>query len=165
VLDVPEVELLQQAEAERQRLVETGEIDDVGDNQPEFPPVLNDSIVGTKFEVRWRYWEPVRDPTGKDKRNKKAVDIWCEAEVVEVANGTQKESPSCRKFVDVGAVRLKWPEDKDREVPEAETYTWTMLHKDSWNDEVVLGWRFTREELRKRAEGERRAKHSRRREA
>lgn len=165
MLDVPEVELLQQAEAERQRLVETGEIDDVGDNQPEFPPVLNDSIVGTKFEVRWRYWEPVRDPTGKDKRKKKAVDIWCEAEVVEVANGTQKESPSCRKFVDVGAVRLKWPEDKDREVPEAETYTWTMLHKDSWNDEVVLGWRFTREELRKRAEGERRAKHSRRREA
>ena len=42
----------------------------------------------------------MNDPTGKDKRKKKAVDIWCEGEVVQIANGTtDKETPKCKKLL------------------------------------------------------------------
>ena len=65
----------------------------------------------------------MNDPTGKDKRKKKAVDIWCEGEVVQIANGTtDKETPKCKKLLDAGAVRIKWPADLDCEVPEEESY-------------------------------------------
>ena len=100
------------------------------------------------LEIRWRYWAPVNDPTGKDKRKKRAVDIWCEAEVVQVANGTTDKAPRCRNLLKAGAVRLKFAADADRN--EQEHFVWSILEEGNWNAEAVLGWRFTRAELSKR---------------
>ena len=52
----------------------------------------------------------------KDKRKKKAVFIWCEGTVVEVADGvTIKKSPRCKDVLPPGAVRIRWPKDVDFE--------------------------------------------------
>ena len=146
----------------------------MADNHPVAAPSCDDSLVGTKMEVRWRYWVPVTEEERKagDKRKKRAVDIWCECEVVQVANGTtdtgrlgvmQPEQPvKCKTLLGAGAVRLKWPEDLDREVPEPESFTWIILTKANWNAEVALGWRFSKEELAKRAQSEREAGKRRR---
>ncbi|KAL1508786.1 hypothetical protein AB1Y20_004881 [Prymnesium parvum] len=134
VLKLLAAELLLRARQVRQRLCDAGELDELGDVQPEKPPPCNDLLV---------------DPM--DKRKKVAVDIWCEAEgeVVMIANGTtDKESPTCRKLLKVGAVRVKWPADKDRD--EEESYTWCILTEANWNKEAVLGWRFSGAELKKR---------------
>jgi hypothetical protein len=151
-------ELLKLAEEERVRLEKEGEIDRVGDAQPEKPPPIDDSIIGTQLEICWRcasalashvpsasrartrsastsssmnrdprlraaaslvacahrvaprspltrlsrlwscgahryehrYWrEPTAERKAKgDKRKKIGVKMWCEGEVVLVANGT-----------------------------------------------------------------------------
>ena len=50
-----------------------------------------------------------------------------------VANGTttvvDPESASCRKLAEAGAVRIRWPEDLTRKVPEPETFSWHILQK------------------------------------
>ena len=165
VLELPAEELLERARAERARLADAGEIDEVEDNQPLEAPPCNDSLPGTGLEVRWRYWAPVTDAerAAGDKRKKRAVDIWCECEVVQVANGTtdtgrlgvmeQEAAAKCKKLLDAGAVRLKWPADIAREELE-DSFTWCILTKGNWNEEAVLGWRFTASELRKRREAE-----------
>ena len=85
-----------------------------------------------------------------------AVPIWCEGDVMLVANGTthleNPESASCKKLTAAGAVRIKWPADPTREVPEPESFTWSILQEAMWNSDKHLGWRFTAAELRKRAE-------------
>lgn len=90
IKDVPAEELLVLAEERRIALEEAGEIDRLGDIMPPLPPPLDDSIIGTQLEVCWRYW---RAPTAVEiakgeKRKKIGVPIWCEGEVVLVANGT-----------------------------------------------------------------------------
>ena len=174
VLALPAAELLERAQAERQRLIDAGEVDEVGDNQPEDPPPYDDSLPGTGLEVRWRYWAPVTaaEKAAGDKRQKRAVDIWCNCDVVQVANGTTdtgvlnvmqpEKAPKCKKLLDAGAVRLKWPADAARGEPES--YTWCILTRANWNVEAVLGWRFTAAELRKRQEAERESGKRRRRE-
>ena len=168
VLEVPAYNLLEQAREMRQRLIDSGEIDEVGDNQPEYAPPCNSSLIGAQLEIRWRYWAAVNDPTGKDKRKKKAVDIWCEGEVVQIANGTtDKEHPEnvrCKKLAEAGAVRIRWPADLDHEVPEEEHFTWCILTEGNWNAEAVLGWRFSAAELKKRSASERAPKRRRQRE-
>ena len=42
-----------------ERLEEVGELDAVGDNQPERLQRCDDALVGTKLEIRWRYWTKV----------------------------------------------------------------------------------------------------------
>ena len=151
-------ELLVLAEAKREELEAAGEIDAVGDSQPEKAPALDDSIIGAQLEVCWRYW---RSPTEEEraageKRKRIAVPIWCEGEVVLVANGTthleNPENARCRKLAEAGAVRIKWPADLTRDVPEPESFTWSILQEAMWNADGHLGWRFTAGELRKRAE-------------
>ena len=72
-----------------------------------------------------------------------------------IANGTtDKENPDharCKKLAQAGTVRVRWPEDLDREVPEAESFTWVILTSENWNEEAVLGWRYSARELKKRA--------------
>lgn len=45
---------------ERQRLEESGVLDIVGDRQPERPPPLDETLVGRKLEIHWRYWRPAQ---------------------------------------------------------------------------------------------------------
>ena len=79
-----------------------------------------------------------------------AVDIWCEGEVVQVANGsTDTEGPRCIKLLEAGAVRIKFKADAAFE--EKEQYTWSILRACNWNAEAVLGWRYTEAELSKRS--------------
>jgi hypothetical protein len=59
VLELPAEELLERAQRERERLEEVGELDAVGDNPPEKPPRCDDALIGTKLEIRWRYWAKV----------------------------------------------------------------------------------------------------------
>ena len=72
---------------------------------------------------------------------------------MQIANGTtDKERPDnakCKKLARAGAVRLKWPKDADFE--EEEQYTWSILTEANWRKEAVLGWRYSAEELEKRA--------------
>ena len=42
---------------------------------------------------------------------------------------------------------IRWPEDKDRKVPEKESFTWTVLEPHKWTEEVHLGWRYAQREL------------------
>ena len=95
-------------------------------------------------------------------------------QVVQVANDpADKEAPRVKlptkvakdlteKGPAAAAVRIRWPEDLDREVPEKENYVWSVLTKDNWNKEVVLGWRYSAAELKKRAAAEAAAKRARR---
>ena len=62
------------------------------------------------------------------------------------------DNARCKKLAKAGAVRLKWPEDRSRDVPEPESYTWNILQEATWNADVHLGWRFTAAELAKRAD-------------
>ena len=82
------------------------------------------------------------------------MKIWCEGEVVLVANGTttkeNPESAKAKKLAEAGAVRIKWPADKERNEPES--FTWHIFQKALWNEDAHLGWRFSESELRKRAE-------------
>ena len=92
---------------ERQRLVDAGELDEVADMQEDDAPPCDDSLVGSWLEIRWRYWDKVTDP--KDKRKKKAVDIWCQGEVIGIANGTtdkeKSDKPRCKKLAKAAARR------------------------------------------------------------
>ena len=76
------------------------------------------------------------------------VYIWCSGEVVEVADGkTTKKSPRCKSPLPWGAVRIKWPEDKDRDEPES--FVWSVLKPADWNEDVHLGWRYDAAQLAK----------------
>ena len=98
------------------------------------------------------YW---RKPTDEEKaagekRKKIGVPIWCEGEVVQVANGTtDKETPRCKNLLEAGALRIKWPADPAREEPES--FQWHILQEANFNEDTHLGWRFSAAELAKRA--------------
>ena len=153
VKELSQEELLALAEKEYERLVEAGELDAVGDEQPEKAPPIDDSIIGTKLEICWRYWrQPTAEETAKgDKRKRIAVKMWCEGEVAQIANGTtDKESPQSKSPLAKNALRIKWPEDPDRK--EKESYTWSMFTADNWCAHTHLGWRFAPTELARRRE-------------
>ena len=74
-----------------------------------------------------------------------------------VANGTtttvvQPPTAHCKKLAAAGAVRVRWPEDLTREVPETETFSWHVLQEADWREDAHLGWRLTQAALRERAE-------------
>ena len=142
-LELPLDELLERAEKERERLEVLGELDRTADVMPKDAPPCNESLIGKELEIRWRYWRPA---TEGERGKKKAVDIWCVGEVVRVANGTtDKESPRCKHPLAKGAVC--WPADRD--FGERESFTWSLLTKENWNKEAVLGWRYTAAQLGK----------------
>jgi hypothetical protein len=135
-------ELLEHATKERARLEAAGELDSVGDQQPQKPPPCDDSLVGTQLEICWRYW--VTDPVKKTKGGKpckQAVKIWCECEVVAIANGTtDRETARCKKLLKAGAVRVRWPADEER--GEAESFSWHVLQDADWRKDAHMGWRY-----------------------
>ena len=135
-------QLRAEAEREQERLQECGEIDRVGDGQPDDAPSF-DSLVGKRIEVRWRYW--VKDTSRKSKR--RGVYIWCEGEVVGVADGQKKRTPQCKSPLPWGAVRIRWPEDAA--YAEGETYVWSVLKPADFDKERHLGWRYAGSELAK----------------
>ena len=149
-------ELLEKAELERERLEEAGVIDTVADAQPEKPPPIDATLIGKWIEVCWaRYWrKPTDEEKAKgDKRQRIYQKIWCECEVTHVANGTttteDPDSATCKKLADAGAVRVRWPEDLTREVPEKETFSWHIFQNGLWNPrkDAHLAWRFAERQL------------------
>ena len=154
-LSLPRIELLQRAKEERARLEELGELDRTADIMPEDAPPCDRSLIGKELEVRWRYWRPAREG---ERGQKKAVDIWCVGTVVQIANdSTDAESPKVpKKFRDTSAVKIMWPADADYD--EKEQYTWSLLTKENWNKEAVLGWRYTAEQLAKLGDTHERAR-------
>ena len=78
-----------------------------------------------------------------EKRKKIGEKMWCEGEVVEVPNDTtdtSKLTTKCKKLVEAGAVRIKWPEDTDFDEPER--CIWTVLKPKDFGEQVHLGWRY-----------------------
>ena len=87
--------------------------------------------------------------------------MWCAGEIVLVADGVatkeRPESARCKKIAEAGAVRIRWPEDLTRKVPEKETFSWHILQDALWagcrnRGDTHMGWRFSPVELKKRAE-------------
>ena len=66
----------------------------------------------------WRYW---RKPTAKEtrkgeKRKNIGVKMWCEGEIVQIANGTTDyETAQSKSPLAKDAVRIKWPKDTEFE--------------------------------------------------
>jgi hypothetical protein len=148
-VELSDEELLAAAERERQRLEASGEIDSVHDAQPPIAPAF-DSLVGKWIEVRWRYYVPCK----KNKSGWRQEYIWCAGEVVEVADGkTTRRTPQCKSPLEWGAVRIRWPADTSREVPEPETFVWSVLEPHTWRQETHLGWRYAKSELAKLSAG------------
>ena len=78
----------------------------------------------------------------------KQVYIWCSGEMVEIADGkTTKKSSRCKSPLPWGAVRICWPEDKERDEPE--TFVWSVLKPVDFNRDLHLGWRFDAAQLAK----------------
>ena len=118
---------------------------------PKHAPPCDATLIGKELELRWRYWRPtVEGERGK----RRAVDIWADGTVVQVANDTTDEnSPRFKvpsKFKGTNAVLVRWPPDPAREQPEM--YTWSLLTQENWNQEAVLGWRYTPAQLAKLAD-------------
>lgn len=154
-----EEELLELANARREELEAAGEIDRVGDEQPDEVPVRDDSLVGAMLEVCWgRYWRKVtpEEIAKGENRKKIAEKIWCEGEVVLIANGTttpeNPENARCKKLAAAGAVRIKFPADEARGEPEH--FVWSILQDADFNPhkDKHLAWRLSAKELQKRAE-------------
>ena len=83
--------------------------------------------------------------------------MWCECEVTHVANGTttlvDPDSGKCKKLAEgeAGAVRIRWPEDLTRKVPEPEGFSWHILQNALWRSDKHLGWRYSAGQLKKHA--------------
>lgn len=174
VRDITGEELLQLAQEKREELEATGELSAVSDRQPKEVPKRKDSLVGAKLEVNWRYWvrlrivvaslfhcfrpvshrvppPPPSQVVSEEIGKRTACNMWCEGEVVAVANGTtDAEGTRSRKVLESGAVRIKWPKDDDFD--EDETFTWSILTDANFNKERHMGWRLAAAELKKRAE-------------
>ena len=120
-------DLLALAQEKFTQMEEAGELDGVSDEQGVAPP-LDDSMVGSKLEVCWRYWRPPTDEemASGEKRKKIGVKMWCEGTVEQVANGTSdKETPRCKSLLKAGALRVRWPADAARK--EKESFSWHRL--------------------------------------
>ena len=124
---------------------------------PKKAPPCDASLIGKHLEIRWRYW---RAAVEGERGKRKAVDIWADGTVVQVANDAADEkSPRFKipaKFKGTNAVLVEWPPDPDREQPEP-MFTWSLLTEQNWNKEAVLGWRYTAAQLAKLAETRERA--------
>jgi hypothetical protein len=155
IKELSDDELLARAQEKRRELEAAGEIDLTADLQDDGAPAIDDSLVGSWLEICWRYWRPpTEEEVAKgEKRKKIGVKIWCEGEVVVVANGTstleKPESAKCKKLAEAGAVRIRWPADLERK--ERESFSWHIFQDALFNQDKHLGWRFTAAELQKRA--------------
>lgn len=76
------------------------------------------------------------------------VFIWCQGStVVEVSDGSIRKSKRSKEALPAGAVRIRWPADKDHD--EEETLVWSILNPSDWNQSVHLGWRWPPCELQR----------------
>eukprot|EP00965_Chrysotila_dentata_P197674 6178329-Pleurochrysis_carterae.AAC.1 len=112
--------------------------DSLQDRQPSVPPALDKRLEGRKIEVRWRYI--LTHPANATSIAPTHTYMWCEAKKESVVDGTtDKRSERARTLLPAGALKLKWPEDAEREEPES--YSWTILHPNKWNRDVQNAWR------------------------
>ena len=60
----------------------------------------------------------------------------------------RRKSQRCKNILPLGAVRIKWPADV--EFDEDESFVWSLLKPDNFNENRHLGWRLDASELLKR---------------
>ena len=130
-------ELKEKAQAERARRIEAGIADDVENVQPIEAPAFDQSLVGKRIEVRWKYY---------NKDTGEPMFVWSPGRVARVADGlTDKRSARARKILPAGA--LLWAWDADPAFDERAGEQWLVLLPDKWNKQVHYGWRFDPREL------------------
>ena len=130
IFSVEEVRLA--AEAEQHRRDDALIDDPVQRKQQKDAPLLDDSLVGKRLEINWRYYHT---------ETRQPLLMWCWGEVVQVADGlSDKASERCRKLLPAGAVLMKWPADPDRK--EKESLSWVVLLPSKWNKDGQNAWRF-----------------------
>jgi superoxide dismutase len=130
-------ELRAKAEKAMLRRLGDGTSDAVENLQPLTPPAFDQSLVGKKLEVLWKYI---------DKATKDPMLIWITGRVARVADGlSDKRSSRARKILPGGA--LLWAWDADPDFDERAGEQWLILLPDKWNKQVHYGWRFDPSEL------------------
>ena len=136
----PRVALPRGPQVEMARRVEAGISDPVEWAQPTEAPPFDQSLVGKRIEVLWRYFEK-----GADKQHL----IWSSGRVVRIADGlTDKRSAKARTVMPGGAVLWAW--DADPEFEEVAGEQWLVLLPKKWNpktQEQVYSWRYDPREL------------------
>jgi DICT domain-containing protein len=144
VLEVESRALFSAAEVERkaelavERRRAAGISDDIEDMQQLRAPAFDQSLVGKRLEVLWKY---------VDKANSnKATLIWASGRVVRVADGlAAKRSKKAKQVLPAGAVLWAW--DADPEFDEVAGEQRLILLPKQWNKHVHYGWRFDPSEL------------------
>eukprot|EP00965_Chrysotila_dentata_P127781 4225443-Pleurochrysis_carterae.AAC.1 len=65
--------------------------------------------------------------------------MWCEGEIVGVADGIVTRGARATNLLPAGALQIKWSEDAEREEPES--FAKIILHPNKWNRDVQYAWR------------------------
>lgn len=65
--------MLLAAQRERQRLEELGELDLLQDIQPLKAPPIDETLVGRRLEIRWRYWRPAEPGERGTKKQERTL--------------------------------------------------------------------------------------------
>lgn len=132
-------ELERKAQAAMQRRVEAGIADSVENMQPPEAPPFDQSLVGKRIEVLWKYFEK-----GSDGQTGQQHLIWCTGRVVRVADGlSDKRSARARKVLPAGAILWAW--DADPEFDEVAGEQWLILLPKKFNPSTqkqAYCWRF-----------------------
>ena len=127
--------------AEQARRDEALQEDPVERQQPDNAPPLDETLVGMRLEICWKYFI---EGTGEPQL------IWAPGQVDRVADGTSdKASERCKKMLPAGAVLIRWPADADRK--EKESMSWQVLLPKKWNKTTQYGWRYDPRDVPRKA--------------
>ncbi|KAL1524416.1 hypothetical protein AB1Y20_019311 [Prymnesium parvum] len=131
---------VKKAEREMERRVAAGIADHVERLQPVNPPPFDQTLVGKRLEVLWKYFT---------QGSNEPHYIWCTGRVLRVADGlSDKRSPRARSILPGGAVLWAW--DADAEFDEVAGEQWLILLPSKWNPTThkqVYSWRYDPREL------------------
>ena len=129
------------AEEERTRREAAGIGDRVQNRQPVQPPPFNNTLVGRRLEVRYKY--DIVDPETKEPTGETAF-LWCSCEVLRVSDGTARKVGAkgqvLKSMHPAGTVLLRW--DANQAMGETEpSEQWMGLLPSKWNTDQLYAWR------------------------
>ena len=121
--------LLEKAEAARERREAAGIADSVEAVQPLKAPKFDSKLVGKRVEVLWPY-----------KHEGQTLKIWASGTVKRVADGLSDRRGKKGSILPAGA--LLWAWDEDKEYDEKAGERWLVLLPAKYNKQVQYAWRF-----------------------